>query len=183
LIDFAHTNGHFGYQPLIVGLEGVIPHFLWRNKPTAAFNNGYAHQLGMLAEDDDSTSVSFGPSADAYNMGGWLCVFLGIPIVLIGLFTMADSTTGSLKNSPWGLAYTVFFLHAAPESTLGGCITSAFVVTGVLVVTVYVARYAMPLVGSIFFPERRKSVLMRNVREFPKAAVPPSPQSPANDPA
>jgi hypothetical protein len=39
-------------------------------------------------------------------------------------------------------------------------------VTGILVVTVFATRYALPLVGGLIFPERRKTILVRNVRPF-----------------
>ncbi|HXB62978.1 MAG TPA: hypothetical protein VNU94_09050 [Acidobacteriaceae bacterium] len=177
LIDVADNGPKFGYQPMIFAVENIIPHFVWPDKPNTNYNNVYGHEVGILADEDEDTSVSFGPSADGFNMGGWPGVFLLLPIVMTLLFAVVDSVSGSIKKSPWGLIYTVLFLHIGPEGSLGACVGAAFQTTVVLVLTVFTARHALPLIGSLFFPERRKSVLMRNVRDFPKAAVADPPEA------
>jgi hypothetical protein len=181
LIDVADNGPKFGYMPIINAIENIVPHFLWPNKPSINYNNVYGHETSVLGDEDTDTSVSYGPSADAFNMGGWLGVLVLMPIVLTMMFAVVDSVSGSIAKTPWGLAYTVLFFHAAPEDSLGGCISLAAQATVVIVVTVFMARYAMPLVGSVVFPERRKSVVMRKVREFPKATM-PLPTEPAGGP-
>jgi hypothetical protein len=173
LIDTTDSNGRFGYEPMLVAIENIVPHAIWADKPEYTYNNTYAHEIGILSEDDATTSVSFGPSADGYHMGGWPGVLVLMPIVMTFLFIVVDSVSGSIKKTPWGLIYTVYFLHAGPEVSLGGCMGAATQETGIIVVTIYAARYVLPFVGSVLFPERRRSVLMRNVREFPKTAGAP----------
>lgn len=177
LINVADNGPKFGYEPMIFAVGNIVPHFLWPNKPNTNYANVYGHEVGVIGDEDTETSISFGPSADGFNMGGWWGVFVVLPFVLTGMFTVVDSVSGSIEKSPWGLAYTVFFFHLAPEGSLGGCIGASFQTTIILVFTVYMARYAMPLLGSLFFPERRKSVLLRKVREFPKTAVPLPPET------
>jgi hypothetical protein len=180
LIDETDNNGREGYVPILVAVENIIPHVLWPNKPDYTYNNVYAHEIGLLSDEDNETSISFGPSADGYHMGGWLGVLVLMPIVITVLFLVVDSVSGSIAKTPWGLGYTIFFLHSAPEATLGGCVWAAAQATVVLVITIYGARYVLPLLGNLFLPERRKSVFFRKVREFPKTA-PPSPET-ANEP-
>jgi len=177
LINVADRGDKFGYQPMFFAVANVVPHFLWPGKPDTNYNNVYGHEIGVIPDDDYNTSISFGPAADAYNMGGWPAVLLLLPIVITVMFMMVDSVAGSIKKTPWGMVYTILFLHIGPEGSLGICIYVAFQTSVVLVVTVYAARYVLPIVGSVFFPERRKSMWMRKVREFPKTAVAPPPQA------
>jgi hypothetical protein len=177
LIDISDHGPQFGYLPVINAFKNIVPHALWPDKPNINFANVYGHEVGVLGDDDTQTSVSFGPSADGFFMGGWVGVLLVLPIVITVMFTILDSVSGSIKNTPWGLGYTIILFHVAPEGTLALCITTTIQTTVILVATVYAARYAMPLVGSLVFPERRKSVLLRRVREFPKTAIPPPPEA------
>lgn len=170
LINITDINGTYGYQPMIVAVDDLVPHILWQNKPTYSYNNTYGHEIGVLSPDDMTTSISFGPSADAYHMGGWYGVFFLMPLVITVLFIMVDSVAGSIKRSPWGLAYTVFFLHAAPESSLGTCLDNAFISSGILVVTVYLARYILPVIANVFLPEQRRVRILRVPRSLPKTA-------------
>ncbi|MDR3734444.1 MAG: hypothetical protein P4L10_02785 [Acidobacteriaceae bacterium] len=173
LIDATDSKGKFGYSPMVIGVLNLVPHFIWPNKPSINVNNVFAHEIGLLSDEDFTTSVSFGPSADAYHEGKWAGVLILMPLVMVTLFIIADSVTGSVRRSPWGFAFLVYFLHLAPEGSLGTCLTVAFTVTGILIVTVFATRYALPLVGSLIFPERRKTVAVRKVSEFPKRAAPP----------
>jgi multidrug efflux pump subunit AcrB len=67
----------------------------------------------------------------------------------------------------------VVFFHSAPEATLGGCLGEAFMLTGILVFTVLLAQYVMPLIGSVFFPERNRKVMMWTTfsRKLPKPRI------------
>ena len=170
LINITDINGTFGYQPMIVAVDNLIPHFIWPDKPTYNYNNTYGHEIGVLAYEDISTSVSFSSAADAYHMGGWYGVFLLLPLVMIILFVVVDSIAGNIKRSPWGLAYTVFFLHAAPESSLGSCFDNAFISSGILVITVYLARYILPIIANAFLPEHRRLQIHRKAFSVSKPA-------------
>jgi hypothetical protein len=183
LINVADNGPKFGYLPIINAVKNIVPHFLWPDKPNTNFANVYGHEVGVLGEEDTDTSISFGPSADGFNMGGWVGVFALLPIVLTIMFAVLDSVSGSIKKTPWGLAYTIILFHVAPEGTLALCVAATVQMTAILVGTVYTARYALPLLGSFFFPERRKSILLRRVREFPKTAVTPPPKATVDGPA
>jgi hypothetical protein len=172
LVSFTDNNGAFGYRPIFIAMDNLIPHFLWRNKPNFDFNNVYAHEVGILAEDDTSTSVSFGPSADAYHLGKWFGVLVVMPVVLTIMFFVADATTSDIKQSPWGLVFTVAFFHSAPEAMLGLCLDMSFFITITLLITFYFAHYFMPLFTLILFPERRQKVQVRGLFVVDKTAPP-----------
>jgi len=175
LIDVTQERGFEGPRPLIVGAENIIPHFIWAGKPDFVFNNSYAHEVGVLSEDDFNTSVSFSSSADAYHELGWAGVFLVMPILLGLMFYVVDAISGDVSHSPWGLTYTVLFFHAAPEMLLGIAFNVCTTFTFIVLVTAYAARYVFPLLGSFVVPERRKLAVVRALRTpAPPAAAPPS---------
>ena len=170
LIDITDINGTFGLHPVAVAFENLIPHVIWRNKPDYDFNNTFAHELGLLSYDDLTTGISFGPGADAYHEAGWFGVLLVLPLVMLLLFTLVDSVTGDIRKTPWGLAFTVYFLHAAPEGCMGVCIGLTTIVF-ILVVTVYAARSFLPVIANIFLKERRRVFMVPRAHSFPKASA------------
>jgi hypothetical protein len=150
LIDITDREGAFGYRPIIYGFINVIPHFLYRNKPKIGFGNVYAHQINILPPDDNSTGVSFSPSADAYHEGQLTGLLLVEPLMLMLVFVVLDSVIGDVRRNPVGLLTTILISRAAGEGLL--CATPGligqFLFTNVL--AAYVCAYVLPMLGSIF---------------------------------
>jgi len=151
LIAETDRDGIFGYEPVKEGWENLIPHFFWPNKPTPFFGNAYAHQIGILADEDISTGVSFSPSADAYHEGGWLGLLIVMPLCFIAIFLSFSFLIGSVRDHPAVLLLIVTVAHTAPEGSLYGNI-NLVLFTFIALGTGFVCRYILPVVASAFRP-------------------------------
>jgi len=149
LIESTERSGTFGYSPLVMGFANLVPRIFWPNKPSINFGNLYAHELGGLAEDDDTTGISFTPSGEGYHIDRWIGIFLAAPILWIMLFTLYDSLCGSVRDSPWGLLVIALFSHAAPEGMLGGIIYMLGFSALSIVIAALSAAYLMPVFGML----------------------------------
>jgi len=167
LVDVTDREGAFGYQPLILAFANGIPHFLWPGKPVVFFGNDYAHEIGVLGDSDDSTGVSFSPSADAYHEGRLVGVLIVEPLVLMLIFLVLDSVIGNVRLNPVGLLTTILVSRAASEGALFGNISiiEQYLFTNVLVS--WVCAYVLPVIGSAFTKPRSSG-----------NGTPPAPASP-----
>jgi hypothetical protein len=147
-----HTQqfGTFGITPVIQSFENVIPHFLWPDKPGLLSGNDFAHEIGVLAEEDTSTGVSFSSTAVAFHLLGWPGIFLLAPALWLLLFTIFDSLCGDVREAPWGLLVMVLFAHAAPEGDINSVIYMCFFGAFAIVFVAIMAAYVMPVVGTFF---------------------------------
>ena len=180
LIDITEKNGTFGFSPIIVGFQNLVPHVLWPNKPVIGFGNLYAHELGGLPDDDYTTGISFSPSGEAYHIARWMGVFIVAPMLWILLFVVFDSLCGDTRRSPWGLLMIAYFAHVAPEGMLGGIIYALGYMTFGVVVAALSAAYVMPIMGSLFKgPEQVTLRRTASVRSIPRRMEELSSQEPA----
>jgi hypothetical protein len=176
LIVHTQQFGALGYYPIIEGFENLLPHFIWKDKPFLRFGNMYAHELGLLAEDDTSTGISFSPTAEAFHLGGWTGIFLLAPALWILLFVVFDSLCGDVRRSPWGLLASVSFGHLAPEGGLNGIIYCIGYLNVAIIFAALMGAYLMPIIGTLFIgPEAIQLRRSKAIRSIPKALIPPSP--------
>ena len=168
LIDITESKGTFGYAPIYNGFANLIPHVFWPNKPSIGYGNVYAHQIGGLPEDDNTTGISFSPTGEAWHIDRWIGVLILSPALCIMLFTLFDSLCGTVRETPWGLLVIVLFAHTAPEGMLGGIIYMLGFAAFSIVVAAFSATYLMPLLGTLFKgPERilvRRGAPIRSIR-------------------
>ncbi len=150
IINETEQNGPFGFFPIIIDFENIVPHFLWPGKPAVNFGNVYAHELGVLGPDDNTTGVSFSPMGEAFHLGRWIGILVVAPLLWIMLFTLFDSLCGDARKYPWGLLAIVLFAHEAPEGGLGGPIAMMGLGAIGIVFAAFAAAYVMPILGSIF---------------------------------
>jgi hypothetical protein len=150
LISNKHQTGFVGIAPIFQAFANFVPHFIWKDKPAINFGNRYAHDIGLLAEEDNTTGISFSPAAEAYALLGWTSVFFVAPIVLTMLFTVFDSLCGNVRDAPWSLIIMVIFAHLAPEGGLEGAIYTMGFITFGIIFSAIVGAYVMPIVGSLF---------------------------------
>jgi hypothetical protein len=163
LIDYARQNGFAGIAVLGADFANWIPHFIWPNKPLLASGNAYAHKIGgVVIDEDTSTGISFTPSSQAYLLAGWAGIFIVAPLVWTMLFTIFDSLCGDVRTSPWGLLVIALFSHVAPEGMLDGAIYMMwFGVIGIVFVAV-TTSYFMPIIGTLMAgPEQTGLVRFR----------------------
>ena len=150
LMVFKRQNGFDGIYPVVYAFENLVPHFIWKDKPQFHGGQDYAHDVGVLADEDLTTGVSFSPAADAYGRMGFSGVFLLAPVLWIILFTLFDSLCGDLRQAPWGILVALVYSHLAPEGGLGGVIYSYGYVTFGIVFSAIVGAYVMPVMGTLF---------------------------------
>ena len=172
------NNGHvFGWEPLVAYFENTVPHVLWKDKPAVNFGNVYAHEMGILAEDDDTTGISFSPFGDAYHMGRWWGVGLVLPLILFMSFVVVDSVVGRTERAPWALIFFLWYAHTGPEGLLGAPVYYATTGLFSLLLAVMAMVYVMPVLSAILLgPESRSP---EAVELGP--AIQPGPGSVANE--
>jgi hypothetical protein len=150
LISYKNKTSFVGIRPILEDFGNLVPHFIWKDKPVYNQGNAYAHELGLLGEEDTTTGVSFSAGAESYILLGWTSVFVLAPLLWTALFVLFDSLCGDLRRSPWGLLVAIMFAHAAPEGGLGGVIYMlGFSALGIIFAAVITA-YAMPVIGTFF---------------------------------
>jgi hypothetical protein len=179
LISYKNQTSTFmGLQPIFSAFANFVPHVIWKEKPITNPGNSYAHEIGLLADNDTTTGVSFSPVADAYAMLGWAGVLLVSPVIISMLFIIFDSLCGDVRETPWGLAVIVVFAHVAPEGGIGGAIyCMGFVAFGIVFAAV-VGAYVMPFVGTMLIgPEGIAIRRGTPVRGIPNRLRPSSSQN------
>lgn len=170
IIDETERNGTFGFSPILIDFENLIPHFLWPGKPTIHFGNLYAHELGMLNDEDITTGISFSPIGEGFHLGRWVGILIVAPALWILLFVLFDSLCGDVRKSPWGLLALVLFAHTAPEGGLGGPIYMMGYGAIGIIFAALAAAYVMPLLGSLFAGRRQPAIRQPSlIRRLPAA--------------
>jgi hypothetical protein len=149
LIDVADREGAYGYLPLYVGFENLIPHVFFPDKPMTLIGNVYGHQIGILSDDDESTGISFSPSADAYREGRVMGITVVEPLLLTLIFVVLDSAIGDVRLNPVGLL-TTMLVSRADEGALAGNIGLIGQALFTNVLAAYICFYVLPMLGSIF---------------------------------
>jgi hypothetical protein len=182
LINQTSQFGTFGAYPIIWAFENVVPHFIWKDKPTILIGNIWAHQVGLLGEEDESTGISFSSTSTAFHMLGWTGVLLLAPAIWTLLFTIFDSLCGDTRQSPWGLLVMVLYAHAAPEGDLPVLIYVCFYTAFGIVFAAVVGAYVMPILGTLLIGpegiELRRTASIRSIAGRLLLPPPPKPDQP-----
>jgi len=174
LIHRTEQVGVFGLMPMVQAFENVVPHFIWKDKPQGVIGNVWAHEIGILAEADESTGVSFSSTTSAFHMAGWKGVFLIAPATWFFLFLIFDSLCGDVRKIPWGLLVIVLFAHAAPEGDMNAIIYMCFYTVYAIVFAVIMGDYVMLVIGSFFIGPQ--GIMIRRgpqIRSLPNRLRPP----------
>jgi hypothetical protein len=170
-----HTQqfGTYGITPVIQSFENLVPHFIWPDKPPLMTGNTYAHEIGVLGEEDYTTGVSFSSTAVAFHLMGWPGIFVLAPAIWLLLFTVFDSLCGDVRKAPWGLLVIVLFAHAAPEGDLNAIIYMCFYVAFGIVFVAFTGAYVMPVVGTLLIgPEGISLRRGAPIRAIPNRLLP-----------
>ena len=150
LINETEQFGTFGFSPIIMGLENMVPHFIWKDKPQVLIGNIWAHEIGLLSNEDTSTGVSFSSTASAFHLLGWAGIFFLAPAIWFILFVLFDSLCGDIRKSPWGLLVLVLYVHAAPEGDLPSLMYMYVYTSFGIVFAGLMGAYVMPILGTFF---------------------------------
>ncbi|MBB5329056.1 hypothetical protein [Tunturiibacter gelidoferens] len=177
LINETALFGKFGGYPIILAFENVVPHFIWKDKPQILIGNIWAHEVGLLGDEDETTGVSFSSTATGFHMLGWIGVFLLAPAIWILLFTIFDSLCGDTRQTPWGLLVMVLYAHAAPEGDIPSLIYICFYTGFGIVFAAVVGAYVMPVLGTLFIgPEGIELRRAGSIRSIAGRLLPPPPK-------
>jgi hypothetical protein len=123
LVNVTENGSVFGIFPTIFAFENLIPHALWPAKPIVNYGNIYAHEVGVIADDTDTTTgVSFSALGDAYHQAKWVGILVLLPGLLFTMFLLTDACCGDTRESPFSLLALTFFLHSAPEGGVNGVV-------------------------------------------------------------
>ena len=150
LIHRTDEFGVFGPTPMVTAFQNLVPHFIWKDKPQGVIGNVWAHEVGILAEADESTGVSFSSTSSAFHIMGWKGVLFLAPATWFFLFLVFDSLCGDIRKAPWGLLVIVLFAHAAPEGDITAIIYMCFYTAYAIIFAGIMGAYVMPVIGSFF---------------------------------
>ena len=174
LIYRTNQFGTYGLTPMLIAFENLVPHFIWKDKPQVLIGNLFAHEVGILAEADETTGVSFSSTGSAFHLAGWKGVLFLAPAVWFFLFLIFDSLCGDVRKTPWGLLVIVLFAHAAPEGDITTIIYMCFYTAYAIIFAGITGAYIMPTLGTFFIgPE---GIMIRRgvqIRSIPNRLRPP----------
>lgn len=162
-----------GHSATILPIEtyayNMIPRYLVGEKVIYAWGNRYAHEIGLLGDNDSTTGVSFSPFADAYHCVQWWGVTaISFPIFLM-MFWVCDSLTGSTNQTLWASLYILQFSHFAPEGMMNGPFAAVSINVFMVIAAAILIRYLLPMLGSLMIPVRR-TILPLSADPVPKPA-------------
>ena len=66
---------------------------------------------------------------------------------------------GDVRETPWGLLFTMISAHNAPEGALGTPFTLAAFTAPVLIALAYFTVYVLPLIGGLLLPRSRAAIM------------------------
>jgi hypothetical protein len=150
LINHTRLFGTLGPATIVESFENVVPHFIWPDKPHILTGNLYAHEVGILGEEDEGTGVSFTSGIVSYHLLGWWGIFLFAPFLWFILFTVFDSLCGDTRTSPWGLIVMLLYIHGAPEGDVSAVIYMFTIAAFAVVFAAIIGSYLMPVIGTFF---------------------------------
>jgi hypothetical protein len=160
LINVTEQGHVFGLTPLLFDVYNLVPHFIWPDKPLISIGNVYSHEIGLArysnrGEDDNTTGISFSPTADAFHMARWTGLLAVAPILWFGCFFVMDWVCGDTRLSPWGLLMAALCSHIAPEGMMNGPFYLMTIGPLMVIFIALMSAYVLPLIGNLL-PSRRK---------------------------
>ena len=149
LIQWTNQGHLFGYLALRFYFENWMPHLIDPHKLEGlkVGGNAYMHEMGGLAEADETTGISFSATAEAFHIDGWRAILVIAPLIWFMLFLTCDATCGDIRNQPLGLLYVLLFAHVAPEGALGGAIESVRIGNVAAALGIFFCGYVAPVLG------------------------------------
>ncbi|HEY0264346.1 MAG TPA: hypothetical protein VGC07_07465 [Granulicella sp.] len=151
LINATENGGEFGIFPTLFSFENLIPHVIWRSKPTIGFSNIYGHEAGIIGNPEDTTTgIAFSPAGEAYHQAKWVGLLVIYPLLLIMMFFTADLCFGDTRESPFSLLLLIVLLHIAPEGGITILTRISFQMIPVIFVIGFLCVRVFPLLSRAF---------------------------------
>jgi hypothetical protein len=176
LVTATLKDGTSGWETVVHGFKMIPPRFIYPEKPVWNTGQVLAHKVGMLAEDDESTQVSFGFIPDAFSSFGWAGAFV-IPFLLcLSFFLVYKWLLGSLTGSVWGIYFVVQLQHSFTEATIASMILTILYNPITYVVLYFAIEHLMKteFAQAVFNgPLRRLKLKRRRARRRPNYSEPP----------
>jgi hypothetical protein len=170
LIDTTEQGHVYGLSPVLFSFANVVPHFLWKGKPTLHQGNTYMHEIGYAhsARDsnDTTTGISFSPTGDAFHEARWLGVLVVAPLLWLLCFLGMDWLCGDARRSPWGLLMIASCAHVAPEGMLEGPVWLVTYGAFAVGLSAFLATYILPLFVRLIMAPGRRVILPRGQRSL-----------------
>jgi hypothetical protein len=141
------SQSYTGWETIVMGLQLMVPSFIYPEKPLSGGGNLLAHIAGDIGDDDLTTQVSYGVMASLFNSFSLPGVFWG-SIVFFGLMYYSLQVwyrNPSLNFEPYGstiwyILLAIEFQHSLVEAPVGNLLPS-LLNTGLMVVPViYLAK-------------------------------------------
>ena len=164
IINYTDKGNVFGLPPTYAYYINVVPRFLWKDKPPTGYGNTFAHELGVLGDDDFTTGISFSPAGDAYHEAKWFGVLVVWPIVIFLYFFITDSLTGSVRDTPYALLPIALASHVASEGLMGGAVYLQTYGAFLLILIAYLAKNVLARLTQLALGGDRVRVL--RTRDF-----------------
>ncbi len=152
LVHYGLVNEPIGIQNVIDDFGDLLPHFIAPNKKEPLTGNYYAHEIGgMLADADTTTGISFSPVGESFRVMRWTGIFFILPGVWLLLFASIEAVCGDLRTSPWTLLPILAMTHVAPEGALGGQIYVLGYGNAAYFFCIVIATRLAPVLGQLFY--------------------------------
>jgi hypothetical protein len=159
IINATENGAVFGIFPTIFAFENIVPHFIWHSKPTIQFGNMYAHEVGILTDDSDTTTgISFSPSGEAYHQAKWAGILIMLPALLLMLFVANDTCCGDTRQSPFALLPLIAFLHSAPEGGSTEIIRASTLELAIFGLAALVSCRLMPVIANLLVGPAKQQI-------------------------
>ena len=131
-------QGASGWETVTHGFKMMVPRLIYPQKPIWNTGEILAQRVGMLAEDDESTQVSFGFIPDAFSAFGWWGAAIIPCLLCVGFFLVYKYLLGTLRQSIWGIFFAAQLQHAFTEATIAS-MTLTMLYTPLMYVALHLA--------------------------------------------
>jgi len=144
LISACSTGYHYRFAAVKNDLLMLIPHFIYKDKPTVSSVGLLGHIAGVTGDDADTTFATITMVADGYGAFGWLGVIstglFALPFVIIVYESIFD------MRRPWGTVALGVFAVALPGANLGRLVGLTLRTTVELVLLSYIVGAVLRVV-------------------------------------
>lgn len=120
-------------ETIVNGMYSMIPRILWANKPQLSFGNAFGHRMGILHDQDITTSINLPWIIELYVNFGPYGIAIGMCVIGIAFALFHKLASGTRDKTPDRVLHGVLLVPLCfPESNLAlmwGGLAVSFLVT------------------------------------------------------